>query len=69
MFNPELSELQFLLLATALAAAIGGYLLRSWLLPRIARLRRRRLRYFQPHPYRPGGQARQPSADNPSDAA
>ncbi|WP_434635055.1 hypothetical protein [Chromobacterium sp. CV08] len=51
MFNPELSELQFMVLLTALAAGIAGYQVRARLLPWIRRLLLRRMRHFQPHPY------------------
>ncbi|MCD4486688.1 hypothetical protein LQR31_19615 [Chromobacterium vaccinii] len=51
MFNPELSQLQFMVLLAALAAGIAGYQLRARLLPWLRSLLLRRLRHFQPHPY------------------
>ncbi|OHX10446.1 hypothetical protein [Chromobacterium sphagni] len=51
MFNPELSQLQFMVLLAALAAGIAGYQLHARLLPWIRRLLLRRMRHFQPHPY------------------
>ncbi|VEB43384.1 Uncharacterised protein [Chromobacterium violaceum] len=53
MFDPQMNEIQFLLLMTALAAAAAGYLARAWLAAWLTQHRQRRLRHFRPHPYRP----------------
>jgi hypothetical protein len=53
MFNPQLSELQFLLLVTALVAFIGGYWLHARLLPWLMHKYHARPRHFVSHPYRP----------------
>ncbi|AXE32029.1 hypothetical protein DK842_20285 [Chromobacterium phragmitis] len=53
MLDAQLSEIQFQLLLTALAAACAGYALRAWLVAWLMRRRQRRLRHFQPHAYRP----------------
>ncbi|TCP10622.1 hypothetical protein EV683_12122 [Crenobacter luteus] len=61
MLNPELSAQQFLLLFTAVASLIAGYLLHARLLPwlrSLLRAKHGRLRHFEIHPYQNRATAR-----------
>ncbi|MDF0604992.1 hypothetical protein HZU77_004910 [Neisseriaceae bacterium TC5R-5] len=53
MPNPQLSHADFLLLSYSLFALLIGYAIHALILPGWRRYlqRRRRLRYFQQHPY------------------
>ncbi|UTH73446.1 hypothetical protein [Chromobacterium sp. IIBBL 290-4] len=53
MFDYEFSETQFLMMLTALAAGIAGYMVHALLVPWLRKVSISRLRHFQPHPYRP----------------
>lgn len=57
MFNPSLTQFQFLLLAVALLAVVAGFWFRASLLPWLWRRFLSRSRRFAPHPYARARQA------------
>lgn len=69
MFNPQLTEIQFISLLSALFAGLAGYALHARVLPWLKRKHWIRQRYFQPHPYLQTlqHQQRQQEAATPTD--